>query len=170
MLIEQAIKTAIEYEQKIRDVYREAAKASSDETGRRIFAALAADEANHVSFLLQQLETWVAEKKITWEDLKIVLPKAAEMSVNLNSVKEAMEPSKKREELALLEQARDAERETCEFYEKMVKELPPDGGALFKQFLKVEEEHFNVVQFQIDSLTGSGFWMGWPEFDMEMMD
>jgi rubrerythrin len=170
MLIEQAIKTAIEYEQKIRDVYREAAKASSDEVGRQIFSALAADEANHVSYLVRQLERWVTDNKITWEDLKIVLPKAAEMSVNLNHVKEAMEPSKKRDELALLEQARDAERETCDFYEKIVSELPPEGKALFQQFLTVEAEHFNVVQFQIDSLTGSGFWMGWPEFDMEMMD
>lgn len=170
MLIEQALKTAIEYEQKIREVYMRAAKASSDQTGRQIFSALAADEANHVRFLLRQLKTWVDDKKITWEDLMIVLPKAADMSVNLNAVKEAMEPSKKREELALLEQARDAEKETCEFYEKMVRELPPEGKALFKQFLKVEEEHFNLVQFQIDSLTGSGFWMGSPEFDMEIMD
>jgi rubrerythrin len=170
MLIEQAIKTAIEYEQNIREIYKKAAKASSDQIGRRVFSALAADEANHVSFLVRQLETWVNEKKIALEDLKIVLPKAGDMSANLNTVQEAMEPSKKREELELLEQAREAERETCEFYEKMVGELPPEGKALFEQFLKVEQEHFNVVQFQIDSLTGSGFWLGWPEFDMEVMD
>ena len=170
MLIEQAIKTAIEYEQKIRDVYRKAADASGDEMGRQVFTALAADEANHVSFLVRQLKTWVEEKKITWEDLKIVLPKAAEIEADLNTIREALEPAKKREELALLAQALDVERETSDFYEKMVNELPPEGKGLFERFLVIEQEHYNLVQFQIDSLTGSGFWMGWPDFDMEAMD
>ena len=165
MLIEQAIKTAIEYEQKVRDIYLKAAEASSNDVGKKVFSALAADEAGHVSFLARQLERWVADNAITWENLKIVVPKAAE----LKSVEEALEPSQRQEELALLEQAREAERQTCDFYEQMVRELPPKGQELFKRFLEVEEDHLNIVQFQIDNLTGTGFWMGWPDFDMEAM-
>ena len=107
----------------------------------------------------------MADNAITWENLKIVVPKAAE----LKSVEEALEPSQRQEELALLEQAREAERQTCEFYEQMVRELPPKGQELFKLFLEVEEDHLNIVQYQIDNLTGTGFWMGWPDFDMEAM-
>ena len=166
MLIEQAIKTAIEYEQRVRDVYLEAAEKCSDETGKKIFSALAADEAGHVSFLARQLDNWVKDESITWESLKMVIPKAG----NLKAVEQALEPTKRQEELALLEQAREAERQTCEFYENMVRELPPKGQALFRQFLEVEEDHLNIVQYQIDSLTGTGFWMGWPDFDMEAMD
>ena len=48
LTIEEAIRTAIEYEQKVAAVYREAAAAVSDDAGRRVFAALAAEEDGHV--------------------------------------------------------------------------------------------------------------------------
>ena len=170
MLIERAIKTAIEYEEKVRDVYQRAAKTSTDRVGRRVFQMLADDEANHVLFLQHQLGMWLSDKKITPEELKIAIPDPREMTATEHKLEAALAPSARREELALLEKAREVELETSSFYERMVKELPDEGKALFQRFLAVEENHLNVVQYEIDSLTGNGFWMGWQEFDMEAID
>ena len=60
MTIEEAIKTAVEYEVRIRDVYREAAAAVDDEIGKRIFETLGKDEQNHIDYLeykLKQLQS-----------------------------------------------------------------------------------------------------------------
>jgi len=50
MTIEQAIKTALEYERKVRDSYLQAAKNSQDDTGKRIFKELAKEEQQHVNY------------------------------------------------------------------------------------------------------------------------
>ena len=55
MKIEEAIKTAIAYEIKIRDIYEEAAAAVSDEKGRGIFKALGDDEQHHIDYLEHKL-------------------------------------------------------------------------------------------------------------------
>ena len=56
MTLENAIKTAIEYETKIRDVYREAEAAVNDAAGKRIFEALGNDEQHHIDYLQHTLE------------------------------------------------------------------------------------------------------------------
>ena len=48
MTIEEAIKTAIEYEIRIRDTYRDAIDQTADRTGQKIFKTLAEDEQRHV--------------------------------------------------------------------------------------------------------------------------
>ena len=58
MTLENAIKTAIEYETKIRDVYREAEAAVNDEAGKRIFEALGNDEQHHIDYLQHTLEQY----------------------------------------------------------------------------------------------------------------
>ena len=56
MTVEEAIKTAIEYEIRIRDIYREAVAAVDDEVGKRIFETLGQDEQHHIDYLEHKLE------------------------------------------------------------------------------------------------------------------
>lgn len=52
--------TALQYEEKIRDVYLSAVGIVDDERGKTIFQALADDEQSHIDFLhysLEQLKT-----------------------------------------------------------------------------------------------------------------
>src|SRR4030042_1774683 len=60
MTIEEAIKTAIQYEKRVVQVYEEAAGSSQDETGRKIFAALVKEEQQHVAYLESRLTEWKA--------------------------------------------------------------------------------------------------------------
>ena len=59
------------------------------------------------------------------------------------------------------------EEETSAFYQRMVRELPPEGQALFGRFLEIEDGHATVVQAEIDSVSQMGFWFDLKEFDLE---
>jgi rubrerythrin len=72
--LEEAIQTAIDYEIKIRDVYREAFEKIHDGSGRRIVQALAEDEQQHVAYLESKLEQCRKNGTITLESLKTVIP------------------------------------------------------------------------------------------------
>ena len=167
MTIESALESAIVYEKKVRDVYREAETKSADDIGRRVFSLLAEEEANHVSYLEHRLKHWIEKKALSANDLKTALSQASSNAGDVEQLHRVLSDDVRTGEIALLENVREVERETIEFYERMVNELPEGGKAFFKRFLEIEDGHFNLVQYEIDSLTNSGFWMGVQEFDME---
>lgn len=60
------------------------------------------------------------------------------------------------------------ERETSEFYKRVVKELKsPEERALFEPFIEIEEGHLALVQAELDQLTGLGYYLDYQEFDLE---
>ncbi|MBW2144960.1 MAG: hypothetical protein JRG75_11290, partial [Deltaproteobacteria bacterium] len=74
MNLEEAIKTAIDYEIAIRDVYKEACEKIQDVSGRRLVQALEEDEQNHVTYLQSKMEQWRKNGTITIERLNTALP------------------------------------------------------------------------------------------------
>ena len=52
-------------------------------------------------------------------------------------------------------------------HKKMVAELPPEGQKLFEPFVEIEEGHLDIVQAEIDSLTGTGAWFHVLEVNLE---
>ena len=69
--------------------------------------------------------------------------------------------------MELLRKALAAEHQTSNFYKKMVAELPPEGQKLFEPFVEIEEGHLDIVQAEIDSLTGTGAWFHVLEVNLE---
>ena len=59
------------------------------------------------------------------------------------------------------------EMETSAFYKETVAGLDGDGREFFKSFVQVEEGHLALVEAEIDSVTGMGFWFDTPEFNLE---
>ena len=55
MEVEKAIKTAIEYENKVKNVYAEAAKSTQNEIARSVFEKLAKEEQGHIDYLESRL-------------------------------------------------------------------------------------------------------------------
>ena len=71
------------------------------------------------------------------------------------------------EELEMLKRALEVEKETSDFYRKLVDQMEGDAKKLFARFLEVEEGHLNLVQAEIDALQGMGVWFDCREFDLE---
>ena len=167
MTMEEAIKTALDYETRIRDIYRNAAEVVSDPAGKRIFQMLRDDEQHHVEYLMDRLESLKKTGELSPEKLKSTIPSIETISRETEKIETHLSKKDRRGEIEILSKALKAEIETSNFYEKMVAELPDEGQRLFARFLEIEEKHIAAVQFELDYLTKSGYWFDFKEFDME---
>ena len=167
MTIEEAIKTAIEYEVRIRDIYREATAAVDDEVGKRIFEALCNDEQHHIDYLQYKLKQLQDTGTIVPERLGSAIPSQEVINREAEKVKSLVAKDFLGIRRQMLSKALKMEIETSDFYQKMVNELPVEGRTLFERFLEIEKNHIKTVQFELDYLSKTGYWFDIKEFDME---
>jgi rubrerythrin len=167
MEIENALKTAIEYETRIRDLYIEAAERSNDATGKRVYALLGKDEQNHLDYLNDQLRRWQTNGEITAAKLESVLPPRQAIKEEAQRVQTHLAVDDRKDEKQMLSKALKAELTTSAFYRELVAELTGEAKKMFRRFLEIEEGHVELVQAELDYLSQSGYWLDYKEFDME---
>ena len=167
MTIEEAIKTAIEFETRIRDIYQEATAAVDDEVGKRIFETLCKDEQHHIDYLQHKLRQLQDTGTIVPERLDSIVPSQEVVNREAEKVKSLVSKDFLGIKRQMLSKALETEIETSDFYQKMVNELPAKGQALFERFLEIENNHIKAVQFELDYLSKTGYWFDIKEFDME---
>ncbi len=170
MTIEEAIKTALEYEIKVRDVYANGLNRVSGPEAKRLLNILVKEEQQHIEYLQSKLTEWENTGKITVDELSTALPSRDKIAQGVEKLEAQMSDRQspgQNEEIQLLQNALDTEFETSNFYKRMVSELEGEGQRMFARFVEIEEGHEAIVQAQIDSLTGMGFWFGLQEFDLE---
>lgn len=167
MQLETAIKTAIEYEIRIRDLYRDAAGQAVDPVGKRVFGALGEDEDRHVAYLRDRLDRWRRTGLLTVAALASSMPTRAAIEKELGRLETRMSRDDRGSERQMLSKALAVEVETSEFYQKLVDEMSGDGRRMFARFLEIENEHIAVVQAELDYVSQTGYWLDFKEFDME---
>ena len=167
MTLEEAIKTAINYEIKIRDVYREAEAAVNDEAGKRIFTALGKDEQHHIDYLRHTEEQLKNTGKIDPAELESAIPSRETIDQEAAKIESLVVKNFLGIRKQMLSRALKVEIETSNFYQKMVDELPAEGQALFARFLEIENNHVKAVRFELDYMSKTGYWFDFKEFDME---
>ncbi len=167
MTIEKAIKTALEYETRIRDIYREATAAVDDEAGKHIFETLCKDEQHHIDYLQHKLKQLQDTGTIVHERLDSAIPSQEVIDREAEKVKSLVAKDFLGIRRQMLSKALKMEIETSDFYQKMVNELPAEGRALFERFLEIENNHIKAVQLELDYLSKTGNWFDIKEFDME---
>ncbi len=167
MQLEEALVTAISYEEKIRDVYRESAKAVSDPLGRKLLEALGDDEQRHVDYLTDRLEIWRKTGRLQVEKLKSAIPPRKIIEKEAKKHAGTLPENPHGDEKQILSRALQVELETSDFYRKMVSEIPGEARDLFAGFLEIEDRHIAAVENELDYYSRTGYWMGIKEFDME---
>lgn len=167
MTLEEAIKTALVYENKIRDIYRECVETVADPAGEKIFQQLADDEQRHVDYLEHKLEQWRSSGRVTAEKLESTIPPADLIRRQAAKAESHLMGDPRGLKQQMLSKALKAEIETSDFYRKMVEQLPGEGRTLFSRFLEIENNHIEAVQFELDHVGRTGYWFGFEEFDME---
>lgn len=165
--IEKAIVAAIGYENKVRDVYKDAVGKASDEVGRKVFQVLADEEQGHVDYLEHKLDQCRKSGVVEPEELKTKIPTKAAIEAGTKKLERKLDGVDRGAEVELLRKALAVEEETSDFYKRMVDELPPEGQAFFQPFIAIEDGHVAVVQAEIDAVSGMGFWFDFQEFDLE---
>jgi rubrerythrin len=165
--LEEAIANAIDYETRIRDLYREAVDGTPDPKGKQVFQALADDEQRHIDYLEAKRSQWQAEGRITVESLTSLIPTPDRLSGDLEGLKKTMAGEDRRDEKRMLSKALQVEVETSAFYRAMVDQMEGDARTMFARFLEIEDGHIAAVQAELDYISHTGFWFDFQEFDME---
>lgn len=159
MTIIEALKTAIGYEERVRDTYRSAIDRTADPTGQRIFTLMSNEEHDHVLYLQKKLSLLEAGEAISSADLDTSLPDSDKIAAAKAALDTSMQDIARESEIAMLMKAREMEKQTSAFYEQMVAVLPPDGQAFFQRFVEIERGHLLLVEAEIDYLQHKGTWL-----------
>jgi len=169
MNLEQAIKTAIEYENKVRATYKKAEGKATDPVGKRIFGVLGKEEQGHIDYLNHRLAEWQKTGKLTVATLETVVPPQDRIQQGLEAMKQKVTDKREMstDEVAYLQKAIEAEQTTADFYKKMVAELDAEGQELFARFVEIEEGHLAIVRAEMDSVQGLGYWFDMPEWQFQ---
>ena len=170
MTLEEALRTAIDFEKKVHRVYQTAASEAREAVANKVFATLAREEQGHIAYLESRLGEWQKTGKVTPVALETAIPSRGKIQTGMKKLRArlAPKPAGTTPELGFLMQALQAEHETAAFYERMVAELTAEGQAMFARFVEIEQGHATIVQAEIDSVTGLGYWFDVKEFDLEL--
>ena len=168
MTLEEAIKTALEYEVRIRDLYIEAAAGTKELAGKKIFQDLADDEQNHVRYLESKLERWQRDGSLDVDRLDSIIPPAKLIQAEAAKLEKKVRRDDRGLKEQMLSKALQMEIETSRFYQEMVDQMGGDSQKMFARFLEIEDNHIQAVQFELDHVSHMGFWFGFEEFDMEV--
>lgn len=168
MKLSEAIKTALEYENRVCEVYAEAVQRATDPKARKVFHTLSEEEKGHVAYLEHCLSQWENDGVLSDEHLETAVPAAEKIRMGVARLHEELgQGTLEGEEVEMLRRALEVEVETSAFYEKMVRVLDPEYRLFFRRFLEIEEGHKAIVQAEIDTVTGLGYWFDMQEFDLE---
>jgi rubrerythrin len=161
----QAMKTAIEMEISGHKFFTNAAKRVESEVGKKLFGRLAQEELLH----LQVFEKIFGDvsRGVEWK----VAVRSVEPEVKVPYFDEAKKNFKPKDltlELDFLKKALDLERRAMEFFEKAATDAEDEAAQeIFKKVKEQEQLHYDLIQAEIDHLSGSGFWFDVREFDMD---
>lgn len=167
MKIDEAIDQALEYETRIRDLYRQAAEQTSDPKGERVYRALADDEQRHIDYLEHKRRQWRQEGVVTAEVLPTAIPPVERFQKELHALRGRIAGTDLGDEKRMLSKALQVEVETSEFYRRMTATMEGEAQAMFARFQEIEDGHIAAVQAELDFISDNGFWFDFKEFDME---
>ncbi|HEX9970896.1 MAG TPA: ferritin family protein [bacterium] len=162
----KALKTAIEIEDNGLLNFLKFARQTKDTTGKNMFIRLAMDEHEHRRIIEKQLTNLMEGKPL----IKIEIPKS-EIEQVAPTIRDKQQ--KTRGESGLLEidalnTALDLERKAAKFFRDQANLISDaEAKALFIRLAEWEDAHFDLIQAELDSIQGTGFWFGIPEFQMD---
>ncbi|MFH1502797.1 MAG: ferritin family protein [Candidatus Eisenbacteria bacterium] len=167
MTVEEAIRTSIEYETGVRDVYGDAVGRAESDGARRFFQLMADEEQHHLDYLEAKLDQLEQTGAVTADGLVTAVPPSEEIKERVAGLDDKLGDNVGRVDIQYLEKAHAVERETSAFYRRMVDELPKEAKPLFWRFMEIEDGHLDLVQAQLDLANGTGYWFDVREFDLE---
>jgi rubrerythrin len=162
---ENAIRDAIILEINGRKFFNHAAEVTHHPKGKKMFQHLADEEVKHLETFSQMFNEILGGSD--WK--KDLIPDDVSGEAPLvEKLKESMKHEDRKGEVEALRIGMELERNAITFFQEAA--AATDDPVAKKIFLEISEEekfHFDLLQAQYDSVTGSGFWLGSAEFQMD---
>ncbi|NPV49749.1 MAG: ferritin family protein [Candidatus Methanofastidiosum sp.] len=159
------IETAIEAEKETLGTYIKSAIKVSNIVGKNMFLKLALDEMKHREILEVAL-------KAQLEGGKCVFPEVEKNEIKkiVPDVESEIEKTSHlgQDDLAILMLAQKVEKNGIDYYKDCIKNSwDEETKKMFSYLVKMEEEHYSLIQTQIDYIEGTGYWLGIREFTLD---
>ena len=163
-----ALQRAISTEAVGHEFYRKAAAMVADEKGKAVLMQLAKEENQHMAVLSALLDS--AAKKGKWltyeEACTLGEPLLDEIPVFTEEIGKKLSPDTT--ERKILKTAMDVEEEAEKFYKNLAEQTDDNAGrSTLKRLAEMEKQHYNILKWEYDSVTASGFWCDIMEFSVE---
>lgn len=158
---------ALRFEEKIRDLYRQAEMTVDDPRGKAIFRALAIDEQSHVDFLhhcIAQVRTDGIPSPAT---LASPLPEPMVVEDKLAAMATYIPIRMLGDIKTVLNSALQMEKETSAFYESACAKTSGELQRVFEKFLAIENRHTELVRLELVHATRNGMWFDFMEVNLE---
>jgi rubrerythrin len=162
----EAIKTAIQMEIEGYDFYMKAAQETDNDLGRTMFEQLAKDEMEHQR-TFEAMFDQIADPS-TWRKLASETPGVPEIPAFREKSKEQKQSGSLAGDANALRIGMENEEKSIKFYKKAAETAEDEQAkTIFSNIAQQEEYHYQLLQAELDSVTGTGFWFGTAEFRMD---
>ena len=151
--------------------YSEAAAMISDEHGKNVFRHLAKEELDHIKTLTRIADSveagrgWIASEKDApgaSEEADKGLPVFPETNELLEKLRD------NETDINAINIALDAEEKAIAFYSGMLKAaVQNDEIEVLTSIVEMEKGHYDLLRWERDALSNSGFWLDQMEFSVE---
>jgi rubrerythrin len=162
---ENAIRDAIILEINGRKFFSHAAEVTHHPKGKKMFLHLAEEEVKHLETFSKMFNEILGgsdwKKELIPDDVSGEAPL-------VKKLKESMKQEEGKGEVEALRIGMELARNAITFFQEAA--AASDDPVAKKIFLEISEEekfHFDLLQAQYDSVTGTGFWLGSAEFQMD---
>ncbi len=162
----QALQTAITVENVGLETYLRFAHQTKDTTGKNMFIRLAMDELEHQRYLEKQLRKLTHGQQ--WAAVDIPLSEIERVLPNIQEKDKRIRGESGIAEMEALNTALDMERKAAAFFREQADAIDdPHAREMFIRLAEWEDAHYDLIQAEHDAITGTGFWFGIPEFQMD---
>lgn len=178
----QALRHAIRMEEFGYEFYERQGNATADANARKLFEHLREEEVEHLRTVRAQLEKLLGKT----EGTRVFAEEAVSEGpfegwwVFPQHACHAYQPARQQapeggnavdrraQELRAVGVAIEAEKRSRVFYEAWAQRAAdPDGRRMYAWLAEMEQQHVNLLQWELDHLTDTGHWFDIAEFDME---
>jgi rubrerythrin len=162
---ENAIRDAIVLEINGRKFFNHAAEVTHHPKGKKMFKHLEEEEVRHLETFSKMFDEILGGSE--WRKELIPGDVSGEAPL-VKKLKESMKLEERKCDVEALRIGMELESSAISFFQEAA--AATDDPVAKKIFLEISEEekfHFDLLQAQYDSVTGSGFWLGSAEFQMD---
>jgi rubrerythrin len=166
--IEEAIRSALEFETRVRDTYAAAVDKVGPPGARSFFEVMVREEQGHIDYLRYREQEWRKAGILTAEPL----PSALASEGWARKASEGMEGDAggdaRTSVVEHLYAALRLEELVSDHYRELVAGVEhPEAEAMFSHFLEIEDGHIAMVQAEIDFQSGTGIYYDMQEFTLD---
>lgn len=163
--VKEFVREAIKLEIRGREFFNQAAEMTHNSLGKKMFQRLAEEEVKHLNAFSKLFSAVIHSDE--WKQY-VDAGKVAGNSEVIDELVARMKRAEGKSEIEALRIGMELELKAIDFFKKCAETgNDPVARDIFITISDEERFHYDLLQAQHDSVTGTGFWLDSAEFQMD---